>query len=290
MLWKLQKHKTALVGYCVLACLVVGSSVSALDYPTTKKTGNPVTSKSQQMGVLRVDKYRYGSLSTSGENKKIVDNKNDDQEIVRTSQIQDIQGEESEESKNMNPDGSINNNNLVIGGKATTATTTVGSGVSSSIQLLQKRLWDRLDAMDKMIVSSTLPLAALTSVIPLMQAADLFWVNQLGDTIAVSAQSAANMVYQFSFGMFSFLPAVTATLVSKNYANNDLDRTQAIVCRALVFALMFSSTISMILFTNTGRCLGAVLKGNILSALYIYIYIYIHISDGLDEDNTIPLL
>jgi hypothetical protein len=268
---KLQKRMTTVGYYClVVACLVIGS-VSALDYPTTKGTGDPATSISQQVGVLRVDNYRYDSSATSENNNKIGDDNKSGKEVVRTSQIQDIQREKNQETNNMYPDGSINNNNLAIIGKATT-TTTVGPGVSSSVKHLQKRLWDRLDTMDKMIVSSTLPLAALTSVIPLMQAADLFWVNQLGDTIAVSAQSAANMVYQFSFGMFSFLPAVTATLVSKNYANNDLDRTQAIVCRALVFALMFSSTISMILFTNTGRCLGAVLKGK---TLYCQLYIYI---------------
>ena len=245
---KLQRRMTTVGYYClvVVACLVIGS-VSAV-----KITGDPVTSSSQQ---LRVDNYRYDPLATSENNNQIVDDNKNDQEVVPTSQMQDIQGE-----------------------KTTTAATktTVGPRVTSPVKHLQKRLWGRLDTMDKMIVSSTLPLAALTSVIPLMQAADLFWVNQLGDTIAVSAQSAANMVYQFSFGMFSFLPAVTATLVSKNYANNDLERTQAVVCRAIVFATMFASTISMILFTNTGRCLGAVLKGKTLYyQLYIYIYIYI---------------
>ena len=115
--------------------------------------------------------------------------------------------------------------------------------------------------MDKMIVGSTLPLAGLTSIVPLVQSWDLFWVNQLGDTLAVSAQSAANMVYQFSFGLFSFLPSVTATLVSKNYANDDWERTQEIVCRALLFAATTSSVISMMIFANPRLFLGAVLKG-----------------------------
>jgi len=226
--------------------------VTGLDYPTSasasagatkKKRDNAFSStKSQVVPVLRVDNYRYASENETDTNY--------DREIS-TSQLHDMQGKG--ESNLISDD---TNNSTEI-----TTRRHKGSGFSYLVALLQKRFWNRLDAMDKMIVGSTLPLLGLTSIVPLVTSADLFWVNQLGDTLAVSAQSAANTVYQFSFGLFSFLPSVTATLVSKNYANNDWERTQDIVCRAFVFALMVSSVISMTLFTNPSRYLGAVLKG-----------------------------
>jgi Na+-driven multidrug efflux pump len=117
--------------------------------------------------------------------------------------------------------------------------------------------------MDKMIISSTLPLAALTSIIPLVAGADLFWVNQLRDALAVSAQSAANLVYQFSFGLFSFLPSVTATLVSKHFANDDIDETQNVICQSLVFAVTLSTIAASVMFLHPTKFLGSVLKGTL---------------------------
>jgi len=271
---KLQKYMVVYLLVCVVFSLLESEKlkVSSLDYPTKKRTGDNgciyITSKPQV--AIGVENNHCNSLSlenqTDNNNKK--DTKNDQQVVNTSLQEQDIQGIENETNL-YNTISDMNYNSIE---KATT----VGSGFSSSIKLLRKRLWNRLDAMDKTIVSSTLPLMALTSVIPLMQCADLFWVNQLGDTLAVSSQSAANMVYQFSFGLFSFLPSVTATLVSKNYANNDLYRMQDIACRAVAFAVIVSSIISMMLFTNPSRCLGAVLKGKqIIAAPYVYVYVYI---------------
>eukprot|EP00536_Pseudo-nitzschia_multiseries_P017789 jgi/Psemu1/226499/e_gw1.1815.9.1 len=117
-----------------------------------------------------------------------------------------------------------------------------------------------MDAMDKMIMGSTLPLVGLTSIVPLVSTAELYWVNQLGDTLAVSAHSAANSVFQFSFGLFSFLPSVTATLVSKNYANNDMERTENTIITAFYFGLIACSVMSIAIFKNPSGFLGAVMK------------------------------
>mmetsp|Transcript_44084 Transcript_44084/g.49771 ORF Transcript_44084/g.49771 Transcript_44084/m.49771 type:complete len:582 (+) Transcript_44084:187-1932(+) len=271
---KLQKYMVVYLLVCVVFSLLESEKlkVSSLDYPTKKRTGDNgciyITSKPQV--AIGVENNHCNSLSlenqTDNNNKK--DTKNDQQVVNTSLQEQDIQGIENETNL-YNTISDMNYNSIE---KATT----VGSGFSSSIKLLRKRLWNRLDAMDKTIVSSTLPLMALTSVIPLMQCADLFWVNQLGDTLAVSSQSAANMVYQFSFGLFSFLPSVTATLVSKNYANNDLYRMQDIACRAVAFAVIVSSIISMMLFTNPSRCLGAVLKEENPALMLSTKYLRIH--------------
>ena len=133
--------------------------------------------------------------------------------------------------------------------------------ISFSSKLIQQRLYNRLDAMDQMIIKNTLPLLGLTSIVPLLQCVDLFWVNQLGDTLAVSAQSAANTLYQFSFGLFSFLPSVTATLVSRNFAKNDFERTENTIITSFLFGSLASFLISMTIFKNPSRYLGLVLKG-----------------------------
>ena len=133
--------------------------------------------------------------------------------------------------------------------------------VSSLVNLVKQKYYKNLDAMDKMIISNTLPLVGLAAIVPILQSIELFWVNQLGDTLAVSAQSAANTLYQFSFGLISFLPNVTATLVSRNFAKNDLEKTERTIITALSFGLLASSAISITIFKDPSRYLGAVLKG-----------------------------
>lgn len=136
----------------------------------------------------------------------------------------------------------------------------IGQDSFSKTKLVLQRLFNRLDAMDKMIFRNTLPLLGVTSIAPILQSNDLFWVNQLGDTLAVSAQSAANTLYQFSFGLISFIPSVTATLVSKSFAKNDLEQTESTLTSALLFGFTTSFIISMMIFANPSRYLRSVLK------------------------------
>jgi len=128
------------------------------------------------------------------------------------------------------------------------------------VKLVNQRFYKNLDAIDKMIIRNTLPLFGLVAIVPILQSVELFWVNQLGDTLAVSAHSVANTLYQFSFGLISFLPSVTATLVSRNFANNDLEKTERTIITALSFGLLASSAIAITIFKKPDRYLGAVLK------------------------------
>ena len=135
----------------------------------------------------------------------------------------------------------------------------------SKTKLVLQRLFNRLDSMDKMIFLNTLPLLGVTSVAPILQSNDLFWVNQLGDTLAVSAQSAANTLFHFLFGLISFIPSVTATLVSKSFAKNDLEQTESTLTSALLFGFTTSFIISMMIFANPSRYLRSVLKGELVT-------------------------
>ena len=126
----------------------------------------------------------------------------------------------------------------------TLARTRAGGQVSksSSSSSTFRRLLPNLDEVDKSIVATLLPLSLVFAIFPLTQALDLFWVNRLGDTLAVAGQAAANQVYNSAFWLFAFLPSVTATLVSKSHAAGDLGKTQENVCQALLMAcLLYTS-------------------------------------------------
>ena len=61
--------------------------------------------------------------------------------------------------------------------------------------------------------------------------------------------------------LFSFLPNVTATLVSKRYASGDMDGTQDAVCQALMLGILISIFGTTFMFTNPIRALSTILKG-----------------------------
>ena len=115
--------------------------------------------------------------------------------------------------------------------------------------------------VDKLIFSTTLPLSAVFAIIPIASTLNLFWVNRLGDALAVAGQAAANQVYNSAFWLFAFLPTITATLVSKSHASGNIDQTQDSVCQAMIFALLISVPGAMLMFFNPSRALASILKG-----------------------------
>ncbi|VEU37717.1 unnamed protein product [Pseudo-nitzschia multistriata] len=179
----MKNHVLYILGY--LACILcsypngVSVSVDGLDYPT-KKRKVETASRQTNRQVWRVGNIRLDPQSANDETPDLKTNDSNSGE----SKLKAI------------PSDGVGSARMMTGGR----------------NLLQQKIWNRLDAMDKMIVGNTLPLVGLTSIVPIVSSIDLFWVNQLGDALSVSAQSAANTVYQFSFGLFSFLPSVTATL------------------------------------------------------------------------------
>lgn len=123
--------------------------------------------------------------------------------------------------------------------------------------------------VDKQIFVTTLPLSAIFAIMPLASAIDLFWVNRLGNTLAVAGQAAANQVYSSAFWLFAFLPSVTATLVSQTHANGDLEGTQDAVCQALLFGMLISVVGASVMFSWPEKALISILKGNIQNSLKI---------------------
>ncbi|KAL3908788.1 MAG: hypothetical protein SGARI_002907 [Bacillariaceae sp.] len=113
--------------------------------------------------------------------------------------------------------------------------------------------------MDKELIGISLPVIGNFAINPLIGAVDLFWVNRMGNALAVAGQAASNQVFSSAFWFVSFLPSVTATLVSKQHAQGDEEGTQDAVCQALFVGFFIALIGTPLMFLNPNRALSAVL-------------------------------
>jgi hypothetical protein len=67
--------------------------------------------------------------------------------------------------------------------------------------------WPCFDALDSRLIKIALPCVLNFAINPLIGAVDLFWVNRMGNALAVAGQSAANQVFNSAFWLASFLPS-----------------------------------------------------------------------------------
>ena len=86
-------------------------------------------------------------------------------------------------------------------------TSLADNDASSSIHPTTPGIWPNGDALDKKLVKIAIPMICAFLVTPLMGAVDLFWVNRMGNPLAVAGQAASNQVYQTAFWLASFLPS-----------------------------------------------------------------------------------
>ncbi len=230
--------------FCLIACLlgnVFGAEPNASD--KWRQSRGAIPSKDSfrpQPPVVQVENYRY-------------------LQAARTSGV-----------KNSAPilESDVDSEKLIVASSGkfddqSTKTTQSLSGVVSQQSILQwtKSIPQLFDDVDRLIFSTTLPLSAVFAIIPIASTLDLFWVNRLGDALAVAGQAAANQVYNSAFWLFAFLPTITATLVSKSHASGNIEQTQDSVCQAMLFALLLSIPGALMMFFNPSRALSSILKG-----------------------------
>ena len=129
--------------------------------------------------------------------------------------------------------------------------------------------------MDRRLILLSLPVIANFAIGPLIGAVDLFWVNRMGDALAVAGQAAANQVFNSVFWLTSFLPSVTATLISKENAQNNSEGVQDAVCQALVVGVMMALVSSIVLLRYPEQVLGSVLPGGAPALKYAKPYLLI---------------
>lgn len=77
--------------------------------------------------------------------------------------------------------------------------------------------WPSNDALDKRLIKIALPCILNFAIAPLVGAVDLFWVNRMGNPLAVAGQAAANQVFNSAFWLASFLPSGTSLLLLYGY-------------------------------------------------------------------------
>jgi hypothetical protein len=121
--------------------------------------------------------------------------------------------------------------------------------------------WPCYDKLDKELIRISLPVIGNFAINPLIGAVDLFWVNRMGNPLAVAGQAAANQVFSSAFWFVSFLPSITATLVSKQHASGDKEGTQDAICQALFVGFFIALIGTPLMFFNPDRALSAVLTG-----------------------------
>ena len=67
--------------------------------------------------------------------------------------------------------------------------------------------WPCFDKLDKELIKISIPVIGNYAINPLIGAVDLFWVNRMGNALAVAGQAAANQVFSSAFWFTSFLPS-----------------------------------------------------------------------------------
>lgn len=131
------------------------------------------------------------------------------------------------------------------------------------------------DELDKRLLKIAIPMTITFLVTPLMGAIDLFWVNRMGNALAVAGQAASNQVYNTAFWLASFLPSVTATMVAKEFAKGDNDAVQNSVCQALMVGLLMAAVATPLLFLRPELGLASVLKNSAPAMQYAKPYLMI---------------
>ena len=81
------------------------------------------------------------------------------------------------------------------------------SGTISSEPISQLGAWPCMDELDKSLIKISLPVIANFAIAPLVGTIDLFFINRMGNALAVAGQSAANQVFGSVFWLTSFLPS-----------------------------------------------------------------------------------
>ena len=150
--------------------------------------------------------------------------------------------------------------------------TNIRGGASESVEV---PMWPRFDHLDKRLIRISLPVIANFAINPLIGAVDLFWVNRMANPLAVAGQAAANQVFNSAFWITSFLPSVTATLISKENASGNKEGVRNAVNQALFVGMSISLLSSILVFNSPDKVLSSVLAADNPAMKYAKPYLLI---------------
>lgn len=103
----------------------------------------------------------------------------------------------------------LSDNQQIISQPAETTppSTQQSSSASTPNNNAQLGAWPCMDELDKTLIKISLPVIANFAIAPLVGTIDLFFINRMGNALAVAGQAAANQVFGSVFWLTSFLPS-----------------------------------------------------------------------------------
>lgn len=134
-------------------------------------------------------------------------------------------------------------------------------------------LWPCNDELDKRIISLTLPAILNQLIVPLVGAVDTFFVGQMGNTLALAGQGAANQIFASTFWIFSFFPNVITPLVAQSYAAKDDEGLRRRVGEAILLGSITGLLGCLLLIGMPQKALNLVLAPNSPARSYAATYL-----------------
>ena len=131
------------------------------------------------------------------------------------------------------------------------------------------------DALDKTIGQLALPAILNFAIIPLVGAADTFWVGKMRDAQCLAGQGASNQVFSSIFWIISFLPSIVTPLVAKAAGANNREEIQDRVGEAIFLALVMGVVGMGFLNVFRDLCLSSVLKPESAARIHAEPYLFI---------------
>jgi len=114
----------------------------------------------------------------------------------------------------------------------------------------------QLSELNALILKLWVPAVLNFLLIPLVGAADVFWVGRMGDTVALAAQGAADRVFSSAFWTISFLPSLVTPLVAKAAATGDRGAMQKQIGEAMFVAVLMGMLGMTLMMTFPQTVLG----------------------------------
>jgi putative MATE family efflux protein len=155
------------------------------------------------------------------------------------------------------------------------ASTSISSPASSSSTTAPIKVWPCGDQLDKRIMQLALPAYLNLAILPLVGAADTFWVGRMGNALTLAGQAAANQIFSSAFWIISFLPSVVTPLVAKAAAAEDQEAVQARVAEAAFLGLIMGAIGMALLTFLPDKAISIVLPTGTPARKYAEVYLAI---------------
>eukprot|EP00581_Thalassiosira_minuscula_P016757 CAMPEP_0183732202 /NCGR_PEP_ID=MMETSP0737-20130205/37789_1 /TAXON_ID=385413 /ORGANISM="Thalassiosira miniscula, Strain CCMP1093" /LENGTH=592 /DNA_ID=CAMNT_0025965135 /DNA_START=276 /DNA_END=2054 /DNA_ORIENTATION=+ len=251
----------------VAGSLLVADSLAIHQSPLQHASSSSSSSRfGTRCGRRRSPSWRIGTHSNDSNNNNI--------HLSRSSAL--LASSPSETSTDNDVVNAINcdgDDDATIENTSSKSTTSTHKKVEDDEEIVSN--WPQMDDLDKRMIKIALPCIANFAINPLVGAVDLFWVNRMGNALAVAGQAAANQVFSSAFWIVSVLPSVTATLVSKANASGNQDDLQDAVCQALLVGLGISLVGTALMLKYPEKILSSVLKEGAPALQYAKPYLFI---------------